>query len=292
MKIIVAPGESRFEVFEKGTTAGLLISIETDEAALVASMLANMQIEVHNTLDGQKVHQITPNNFKLNHLHGIIFANNAPLSEKTFEVPKTINGTKTYILPFYFGTNEVLNKQRGLYVEIKNGNLAGSSEDATVVIETIPSVGLKTSQLTIERLTLEATKTNHTLKLGSFVNQLVYFPPADDDVFSVDELEVSSDKLNEEYSARQIYNQLNNTIEPDIAYAKTPINLIKEEIGLNGVSIDIDFLSAKASRELFIVRRIVTPQIANELVTKTNEHSSENIQFIKATTLKSACGCN
>ncbi|MBA4155559.1 hypothetical protein [Flavobacterium sp.] len=291
MKIIIPKNQRQFDTFQNETISGILITVKTD-AVLTRDMLEGLQIMIHDTLDNTKVHQITPNNFGMHFLASIVFSNNRPLMERTTLVSKSIQGETQYLLPFYFGTNKVLKNGKGLYVEVKNSGLTGSLLDVTVTVETIPSIGLKAFDLSIERYTLDSNKSNHTLKLGSNVSQVVYIPsPAFSQSYEIDEVEIHSDKLNCELSARQLYNQINNSYEPDTAYKKTAIDLIKENIPLNNVTVELDLIDSQAGREIFIVRKITTPEIANELIKKTDEHNAENIATIKRTDLSTACGC-
>lgn len=219
-------------------------------------------------------------------LFAVTYSNNFPLAKKTFFKSRGIEGNATFQLPVYFGTNYNLKDGHSLYIECTNKQLkdaANVSHNNTMIVETIPSIGLKLYIPKIETRILEATLEKHDLNLDSSIHQVIYLPPdGKSGGYDVSRVKYKSDKLNEELSAHNLYAQLSNTVEPDDDYEGTPIYLLNSQEALNKVNLKIDFTSAVANRRLVIVRRVQTPEVINKFLVKQAEHSKENLEFIKS----------
>lgn len=292
-KLIVNIHKEDFEKFSRETINGLLFSVVTPFEGLTPDALKNINVKMTKMIDGKKTDKLL--DLSLFEIHALMFANNAPLSEKTFQIGREFTtGIFTYNLPFYFGTNEVLKDGEELLVEVQNKGLAGAlakDEDVQLIVETIPSIGLKTFNLVVERIKLPNDRTSHDLSLGSDVQKVIYIAGPDDSDYPLQSIDVRSDKLENEWSQNVIYNQLNETVEPDTSYSGTPIFLLSPPLPLNELRMKIDFDAVGGDRTVLVVKRVITPQIANKLVTKSAIHNAENMQHIKMSATTN-CSCS
>lgn len=282
MKLTINPNEKRFDIAEGESISGVLITIDTthDLGASIAELALN-DISISTTLDGKKTDVIVPK-MSLLDLHGIVFANNAPLAKKTFGTPRGFGINDSYQLPFTFKTPLNLKNGEGLFVECDNKVL--SLGTTTVIhVETIPTMGIKAFQPSYELLTLEATKLVHEIILENNVKEVIYLGNGNSvSPYDVEELTVKSDKLNVEFTDSLIYSQLLETVEPDTAYIGTPIKLVSSPQVLNDCRLKLKFSNALANRKLIIVRQTTDARTLTNLVQKNQEHQQENLQSVKA----------
>lgn len=286
MKLLINPSEKRFVIAENETISGILITLDTNLAKeLLLASIGRNDISIATTLDGKKTDIIVPK-MSLLELHAIVFANNAVLSEKTFQTARQFGLNDCFQLPFTFKTPLNLKAGEGLFIECDNKPL---SVDTTTVIsiETIPAIGVKQFQPHYEIIELEATKLTHDLILENNVSQVIYMGNGNEDSpYDVEEVTVKSDKLNAEFSDSLIYSQLLETVEPDQDYLGTPIKLVDSHQILNDVRLKLKFSNAILGRKIIVVRNIVTPKTLTNLVQKQQEHQQENLQTIKANSSK------
>lgn len=295
MEMSVMPSEKkRFMVVENETINGVMFNFQSliDGDDLLAN-LDDIDVRIVEQLDKKETYTVF--NGTLLDIFAITYCNNYPLAQKTFMRGRTIDGSNTYQLPFYFGTNYNLKDGNALFVECYNKKLKDNANimfDNTMVVETIPSIGLKLFIPTIEVRELEATLERHDLNLDSSVHQVIYLPPnGASGEFDVKRISYKSDKLNEEMSANNLYSQLSNTVEPDQDYGGTPIYLLNSEQPLHKLNLRVDFTNALANRRLVIVRKVQTPAIVNAFTKKQAEHLEENMTAIKTGVTSSNCLC-
>jgi len=283
MRLTVFQTEKRFVEVLNETVGGIIFNIDTNhDLSNTITALANDDVSVYTTLDGKKEKEIVPK-MSLLELHAKIFAGNKPLSLKTFQTSKGIGGGTVYQLPFSFETPLNLKNGEGLFIEVSN-KLLSAGTNTTITVETIPTIGVNQFFPKLEVLELEATKSYHDLHLGNDVAKVIYLGNGTAIApYDVDEVNVTSDKLDTVLTSTLVYSQLLDTVEPDVAYAGTPIYLLDSKVHtLNDLRLKLKFTNAIAGRKLIIFRKIITPQILTNLITKTQEHQSENIQAIKA----------
>jgi hypothetical protein len=295
-KLIIAKNERKSEFFTRETINGLLFTI-MDEKGDNVTLLENLdqfEVKISKAVDRKITEKLV--NFSLKELHAYIFSNNKPLSEKTFEINRGIEptglGVGLFRLPFYFGTNEVLKDGEQLYIEFHNRGYTSYPEiNVSVSVETIPSIGLNEFKWFFEKIDLENGKSKYDLDLGNDVYKVVYLPAEGESNADID-IQINSDKLNCDFSTDVLYNQLNNSYEPDTDLQNTPIDLINYGITLNNLQLQLEFHgnATAPDRSIIVARRIVTPQIVNNLVVKTNEHQVENLQHVRQS-VKTKCGC-
>lgn len=292
MKLVINQNEKRFIDVQNETISGVLISIDTDldidEYNLLEKIAIN-DISIYLTQDGKKTSVIVPK-LSLKDLHDVVFSNNRPLSERTFQIGRAFGLFKSYQLPFNFKTPLNLKAGQGLFIECDNKTLhLGAS--SVITIETIPTIGVQQFLPSFEMIELEATKSVHDLTLDKNVTKVVYLGNNNDvSPYDVEEITVKSDKLNTEYSDSLVYAQLLDTVEPDNFYAGTPINLIDTHAPLNNLRLKLKFSNAIAGRKLIVVREYVDAKIMSNFLAKKEEHQQENVKAIKSN-VHTDCGC-
>jgi len=287
MRYQILKGEKRFFTVENETVGGLLFNItHNDVAAINPAALAASRITVYEILDGKKTVQLLPT-MTLQDLHGIQFCNNAPLSEKTFEILREFDfGASFQQFKFNFGTPLNLKNGKALHVEVENGGF-GALTTFTIDVETIPVIGLQQFIPVIERIDLDSLRNEQDLNLGSDVRNIVYIPSPTDGVAELESLDIKSDKLNYEMTGYGVYSQLQDTTEPNTDYQNTPVYFLNAHVTVNNLRMRVKFGSAKPNRKLYVVRHIVTPEVVNTLMVKAHEHREENMAHIKT----SSCDC-
>lgn len=292
-KLTIGKGEKKFETFTKETLNGLLFTFNTaeDSGSDLYSQLHQFDLKISKTIDGKITDKLV--NLNLKELADYIFSNNEPLKEKTFEINRAdgSGADGVFRLPFYFGTNEVLKDGVGMYVEVTNRGFLGvdAALAVSIDVETIPSIGLKEFNWYLERIDLDQNKSDIDLNLGNDVFKVVY-RPAEGTVNEVHNVEISSDKLNADFTKDIVYNQLNNSYEPDTDYAQTPIDLINYGITLNEVALSLELDGSSVGRSIIVSRRILTPQLLNNIQMKSAEHQTENILHVKKS-VSTKCSC-
>ncbi|MNQ19185.1 hypothetical protein D3C85_322440 [compost metagenome] len=286
MKLQINQNEKRFVIVENETISGVLITIDTThDLSTVLTALSLNDISIHSTLDGKKTEAIVPKMSMLE-LHALVFANNKPLSLKTFQDSKGFGINNCYQLPFDFKTPLNLKNGEGLFIESDCKMLSGGTTTA-ISIETIPTIGVKVHQPKYEVLELEATKSVHDIVLDNNVSRVVYMGNGNAGApYDVEEVSIKSDKLNADLTDSLIYSQLLDTAEPDTDYSGSPIHLVSSNQVLHDVRLKIKFANAIAGRKLIIERKITDPKTLTNLMQKNQEHQQENLQAIKANASK------
>ncbi|TPD70499.1 hypothetical protein [Flavobacterium microcysteis] len=297
MEMILAPSETRRHmVVNNETTNGVMFNFVSTIAESSEDIMPNLddfRVRIAERLDGKETNIVFDGTML--EIYAVGYANNFPMANKTFFKAREIGGNRTFQLPFSFGTNYNLKDGNELFVECTNKKLkdkAGTFVDNTLVVETIPSIGLKSFIPLFESRALEGTLEKHDLNLGSSVHQVIYLAPdGKSGEFDVARLKYKSDKLNEELSANNLYAQLSNTVEPDQDYAGTPIYLLNSLEPLHKLNVKLDFLSALSNRRLIIVRKVQTPEVINKYITKQAAHAQENLMAVKSGLTAEGCLC-
>lgn len=282
MRLLINANEKRFINVEGETISGVLITIDTnhDLNASLAALAAD-EITISSTMDGKKVKAVIPK-MSLLDLYAIVFANNEELCKKTFQTARGFGINSCYQLPFHFDTPMNLKNGEGLFIECNNAVLEPLT-DTILTIETIPTIGVRMFEPSYEMIELEATKSVHDLILDNNVSKVIYLGNNDEvSPYDVEEVTVYSDKINAEYTDSLVYAQLLNSVEPDTTYLGTPIYLLDGQQILNKLRLKLKFSNAIAGRKLIVVRNVVTPQILSNLISKQNQHSSENIAGVRS----------
>lgn len=298
MEMILAPSEPRRHMLVNNeTTNGVMFNFVCNIAETADDIIPNLdelRVRIVERLDGKDTNTVFDGTML--EIFAIGYANNFPMANKTFLKARTIDGNKTFQLPFSFGTNYNLKDGSELFVECTNTKLKdklGALHDNTLIVETIPSIGLKMFIPIFESRALESTYEKHDLNLGSSVHQVIYLgPDGKSGDFDVARLKYKSDKLNEELSANNLYAQLSNTVEPDQDYAGTPIYLLNSQEPLHKLNVKLDFRNPLANRRLLIVRKLQTPEVINKFLTKQAQHVQENLQAVKSGIAAEGCLCS
>lgn len=289
-KLVVNKNETRTITYSDVNLKGLLFCFPMtgavgSEVMVTDADLQKMFVKVIEERDGQKVNVLPPR-ISLFDLKNIIFANREYYLEETFKEDIEL----TNILQFSFGTSKRLKGAHIIYVELEVGNTTVPN----VTLYEDFGIGLETHQLVIEELELESNRNDYTLNLGSMVDK-VYLKGWN--VSAVDTLQIKSDVLNADLDRLQILKMIQDVNIPTPFDATKLVALADASMGgnqvpFNGLNVRIRFVSSGANRKLYIVRRIVTAEITNDFVEKSEEHRIENLRKVKQIDINSACTCS
>src|SRR5690606_32036365 len=106
-----------------------------------------------------------------------------------------------------------------------------------------------------------------------------------------------SDILNADYDRLQILQQVQETAIPT-EFSNTDLVTLLDatqngnQVPFSGLNVRLRFTATGANRKLYIVRRVVTADIANNYIEKVQEHSQENLSKVRKADFTNSCTCS
>lgn len=280
-KLLINKGEKKYYEITNENISALSIAISSNNVGAIFADLQNTNIVLSLRSNKKEVKKIFQGDFK--ELVEIFSSTN-----KAFRFT-ALTDSGYYHIPFDFGTVLNLNKELSLYVEIENSLFSATADTAVISVNTVQDIGIMAFIPVIEKINLESTKSEHDLDLGSFVKKVVFNPNGN--AANITQMLVDCDKLKAEYNKQTLFlpsfvhGVATSFVDYTVSY-----DLLHFRHVLNKLMIKLTFSTAASNRVIYVVRNIMTSEIANNLVKKSAIHNQQNLQFIRD--IKTVdCGC-
>lgn len=280
-KMIIDKAGRHTHSFKNGTISGLMFIIK-HKTLIGFSFAESVSLSIKDKSDLNNPIDVLPSLINLKKVFDIQNSNSNYFVSIVKETEQQIDYLR---IPFSFGSNKVLKAEQSIDVSIEF-----SSFSNVELFEVVPiySIGLESDKYFIEELELDKLKTRQKISLGSWIDSLVYIG----DSSLINRFKLNSDILNFEKSKIELFNFSNDKYEtfrePSDSFllaSRTPTSP-----PLGNVTVELDFESLPPNNNLYVIRRITTPEISQSFSIKSAEHQSENYQKIRKADLAD-CTC-